>query len=136
MGIEASSEKEKEIKSKYNKIIGSAVNPVLREGNSDRRVAQAVKNYAKKNPHKVGPWSTESKTHVSHMSHSDFFENEKSIISKENGELKIEFLSNKGEKIILKNSISIEEKEIIDVSIMDMKALKEFFKKNIEDAKK
>jgi len=134
--IKVESEKEKKIKNKYDKIIGSAVNPVLREGNSDRRVAPAVKNYAKKNPHKVGPWSTESKTHVSNMSHSDFFENEKSIVSKENSELKIEFLSNKGEKIILRNSISIEEKEIIDVSIMDMKALKEFFKKNIEDAKK
>merc|ERR1712110_591781 len=136
MGIEASSEKEKEIKSKYNKIIGSAVNPVLREGNSDRRVAQTVKEYAKKNPHKVGAWSKNSNTHVSHMSHSDFYENEKSKVIEEKSEIKIIFSNENGKESILKEKIQIESKEIIDVSIMNMKELTKFFEKNIIEAKK
>ena len=134
--VEPKSQEDKEVKKKYDRIIGSAVNPVLREGNSDRRVAKAVKDYAKNNPHKVGAWSNNSKTHVSHMSDSDFYGNEKSIISKESCNLKIEFTSNEGVTTILKNSIEIEEKEVVDISLMRMKELKEFFKKNIQDAKK
>merc|ERR1712110_375071 len=134
--IEPKSNKEKEIKDKYDKIIGSAVNPVLREGNSDRRVAKAVKNYAKNHPHKVGKWSHSSKTHVSHMSESDFYGNEKSLISTENCKLKIEFTSTQGVKNILRDDINIEEKEIVDTSVMKIKALKSFFQKSIQDAKK
>jgi len=133
--VDPKSEKDKKIKNKYDKIIGSAVNPVLREGNSDRRVAKAVKNYAKNHPHKIGPWSNESKTHVSHMQEYDFYGNEKSIISEEHCKFKIEFTSDKGIKTILKDSINIEEKEVVDISIMNMQSLKNFFQKNIQDAK-
>merc|ERR1712029_398201 len=133
--LQVNSEKEQKIRDKYNKVIGSAVNPVLREGNSDRRVARAVKNYAKNNPHRVGKWSKNSKTHVSHMSQSDFFENEQSKIIKESSLFTIEFTSKTKEKVILKQNIPVTQNEIVDISVMRMKELKTFFEKNIEDAK-
>src|SRR3989304_3777359 len=89
---------EKEIKVRYGKVLGSAVNPVLREGNSDRRASASVKNYAKKNPHKMGAWSADSKTHVAHMSGGDFYGSEKSTTVTQAGPVKIEFVSQDGQK--------------------------------------
>lgn len=134
--VELSSDESKIILEKYNKVIGSAVNPVLREGNSDRRVAKAVKEYAKKHPHKVGPWSKDSKTHVSHMECGDFYENEKSKIVGKDCLAKIEFTSNGGKKVIHRENIKIQKNDIIDVSTMSMKELERFFELNIAEAKK
>merc|ERR1712224_204116 len=118
---ELSSEQDIETRNKYDKVIGSAVNPVLREGNSDRRVAKTVKNYAKNNPHRVGAWSSNSKTHVSHMSKSDFFENEQSKVIQKKSSIKIILLDNNGKETIIRDNIKLEEKEIVDVSFMEMK---------------
>ncbi len=128
-------DKEKEIRKKYNTVKGSAVNPVLREGNSDRRAPKAVKNYAKKNPHTMGSWSTDSKTHVSSMDHGDFFANEKSVTVNNAGNVKIEFINNNGTSIILKEKTSLLAGEIIDATIMSKKALLSFLEEQIKDAK-
>lgn len=130
------SAKEEEIKAKYAKVLGSAVNPVLREGNSDRRVAQAVKDYAKKNPHSMGAWSKDSKSHVAHMSEGDFYGSEKSTVIKSPTQVKIEFVSDTGEKKVLKDKLSLQKEEVIDAARMSYKALQGFYKEQIEDAKK
>jgi len=129
-------DKEKEIKERYNKIKGSAVNPVLREGNSDRRAPKAVKNYARKHPHSMGEWSAESKTEVAHMNKGDFYSNEKSVTLKENTDVKIEFTATNGTKTILKEKTPLLANEIIDATYMDVNILKEFFEEQIDDAKK
>ncbi|MDR2342710.1 MAG: NADP-dependent isocitrate dehydrogenase, partial [Campylobacteraceae bacterium] len=127
--------KEEEIKTKYSKVLGSAVNPVLREGNSDRRAPRAVKNYAKNNPHSMGKWKKESKSHVSYMNSGDFYGSENSYIMPSDDVISIEFINQKGEKNSLKTNLKLLKGEIIDVSFMDVKALKEFFLKEITDAK-
>ncbi|MCP3676361.1 MAG: NADP-dependent isocitrate dehydrogenase [Deltaproteobacteria bacterium] len=128
-------EAEKEIKARYAKVLGSAVNPVLREGNSDRRAAVAVKEYAKKHPHRMGAWSPDSKTHVSTMSSGDFCSNEKSSTIAEATEAKIEFVGNDGKVTVLKDSLSLLAGEIIDATFMSKKALTQFLEEQIQDAK-
>jgi len=129
------SEIEKEVKARYDKVKGSAVNPVLREGNSDRRAPKAVKNYARKNPHSMGAWSKGSKTHVSTMQEGDFFHNEKSVTINNATSVSIEHTDNHGNTTILKNGIELQEGEIIDATVMSKKSLLDFFTKQVEDAK-
>ena len=131
---EPKNDAEKEIKSRYGKIKGSAVNPVLREGNSDRRAPKAVKNYAKKNPHSMGAWSPDSKTHVATMSKGDFANNEKSITLESATTIKIVHTDSKGNQTNLKDSLDLLEGEIIDATIMSKKALLEFLEEQVEDA--
>lgn len=130
----ANSEDEKEIKALYDKVKGSAVNPVLREGNSDRRAPLAVKNYAKKHPHSMGAWSSESMSHVSTMSKGDFKSNEKSITSEKATEVTIEFVSNAGTSTPLKKGIAIQKGEIFDTTKMSISQLRAFLKDEINDA--
>jgi isocitrate dehydrogenase len=132
---EPKNESEKSIKERYDKIKGSAVNPVLREGNSDRRAPNAVKNYAKKNPHSMGAWSANSKTHVSTMDHGDFAHNEKSLTVSQPTSIKIVHIDSNGNETTLKEAFSLLKGEIIDATVMSKKALIEFFKEQIEDAK-
>src|SRR5690606_35764675 len=132
---EPKNEDEKEIKSRYDKIKGSAVNPVLREGNSDRRAPKAVKNYAKKNPHSMGKWSSGSKSHVATMGSGDFRSNEKSLTISKAQNLKIEFIRDNGQKEVLKDNVAVIEGEIIDATTMSKKALISFLEKQITDAK-
>ena len=128
-------EEEKTIKAKYDKIKGSAVNPVLREGNSDRRAPLSVKNYAKKNPHKMGAWSADSKSHVSHMNGGDFYSNEKSVVVNEPTDVKIEFVGKDGSTKVLKEKTSLLAGEVIDGTVMNVKALRSFLEEQMEDAK-
>ncbi len=130
------SDQEKEIKARYAKVLGSAVNPVLREGNSDRRAPLSVKNYAKKNPHKMGAWTPDSKTHVAHMTQGDFRSNEKSTTVNEATEARIEFVGQDGKTTVLKPKLSIKAGEVIDATFMSRRALREFIEAQIEDAKK
>ncbi|GMR04393.1 MAG: NADP-dependent isocitrate dehydrogenase [Thermodesulfobacteriota bacterium] len=126
---------EKAIKARYAKVLGSAVNPVLREGNSDRRAPVAVKNYAKKHPHSMGPWSSDSKTHVAAMSTGDFRSNEKSTTMTEATEARIEFVGEDGDVTVLKESMPLQASEVVDATFMSKKALTEFLEAQIEDAK-
>ncbi|MFV9551549.1 NADP-dependent isocitrate dehydrogenase [Algibacter sp. PT7-4] len=132
---EASNATEKDIKSRYDKIKGSAVNPVLREGNSDRRAPKAVKNYAKKNPHSMGVWTSDSKTHVATMSHGDFAHNEKSITLNEETNISIQHTDTNGNVTVLKAPFKILKNEIIDASVMNKKALVSFLDTQVNDAK-
>ena len=132
---EAQSEEEKTVKAKYAKVLGSAVNPVLREGNSDRRAPKAVKNYAKKHPHSMGAWSADSKTHVASMSDGDFYGSETSVTVKEATDVKIEFVDNNGNTTILKASTPLKAGEIIDSAALNLNKFKQFIAKEIEDAK-
>ncbi len=127
---------EKEVKARYSKVMGSAVNPVLREGNSDRRAPPSVKNYARKHPHKMGAWSTDSKSHVAHMSEGDFYGSEKAALIEAPGSVKIELIAQDGTTTVLKEKTSVQAGEIIDCSVMSKKALREFIAAEIEDAKK
>ena len=129
------SDEEKLIKSRYSKILGSAVNPVLREGNSDRRVAAAVKAYAQKNPHSMGAWSADSKSHVAHMDGNDFYGSEQSHTMSEAGDVKIEFVAADGSATVLKESTALLAGEVIDASCMNKNALRAFLAKEIDDAK-
>ena len=127
---------EKEIQKKYSTILGSAVNPVLREGNSDRRVAAPVKAYAQKNPHRMGMWSKASRTHVAHMTHGDFYESELSVIMKEATDVVIEFTpTSSGEPLVMKASTPLEKGEVIDAAFLSVKALTQFYEDEIEEAK-
>ena len=126
---------EKEIKARYSKVLGSAVNPVLREGNSDRRAAVAVKQFAQKNPHRMGAWSSDSKTHVSTMSSGDFCSNEKSATMAAATEAKIEFVDKGGKVTVLKESVPLQAGEVIDATKMSKKALTAFLAEQIDDAK-
>ena len=126
---------EKENQAIYNKIKGSAVNPVLREGNSDRRAPKAVKNYAKVNPHLMGEWKSDSKTHVATMKEGDFHNNEKSICVSENSTVKIQLHSENGDITDLKSEINLQANEIIDASFMSKKALLKFIRQEIKEAK-
>ncbi|AMM50447.1 isocitrate dehydrogenase [Rufibacter sp. DG15C] len=126
---------EKEIKTRYGKVLGSAVNPVLREGNSDRRVADAVKQYARKHPHSMGAWTADSKSHVAHMTDGDFYGTEQSVTMDQATEVKIEFVSADGTTTTLKDKLALKAGEVIDSSVMSKKALRAFYEKEIADAK-
>ncbi|MFB9079514.1 NADP-dependent isocitrate dehydrogenase [Flavobacterium procerum] len=126
---------EKEIKAKYAKVLGSAVNPVLREGNSDRRAPRAVKNFAKANPHSMGAWSADSKTKVASMSNGDFYGSEKSLTVNEANDVKIEFVAKDGTATVLKASTPLKAGEIIDSSVLSVNKLKAFAAEAIADAK-
>ena len=124
------------IKARYDKVKGSAVNPVLREGNSDRRAPQSVKNYARKHPHRMGEWSADSKTHVAHMQGGDFFGSEKSVTLEEAGALKVEFFpSDGGQTEVLKEKVAVKAGEIVDAAVLSKKALASFIDTQIEDAR-
>ena len=127
---------EEVIRKKYSKVLGSAVNPVLREGNSDRRVAGAVKEFAKNNPHSMGEWSKDSKTRVASMQEGDFFGSEQSVVMKEEGDVRIEFTSESGEKSVLKEGFKILENEVIDSGVLSATKLKDFFTETIDAAKR
>ncbi|MCP5145638.1 MAG: NADP-dependent isocitrate dehydrogenase [Gammaproteobacteria bacterium] len=132
---EPKSEAEREIKTRYAKVLGSAVNPVLREGNSDRRVASAVKQYARKHPHSMGKWSADSKTRVAHMVDGDFYGSEQSAVIKQAGELRIEFTDSAGATTLLKPSVKVQENEVIAATRMNCDALRAFYAEAITQAK-
>jgi len=132
---EPQTDEQKAIKAAYAKVLGSAVNPVLREGNSDRRVATSVKEYAKSHPHSMGAWSKDSKSHVSHMSDGDFYANEQSVVVSAAGKLRIELTDTSGKTTVLKDGVAVTEGDVIAASVMSRRALTEFFAKQIEDAK-
>ena len=133
--VDPRTDEQKAIRSKYDKVKGSAVNPVLREGNSDRRAPRPVKEYAKKHPHKMGAWSSDSKSHVSSMSHGDFYGSEKSVTVSEASDVRIEFVAENGSSFILKKSTPLLAGEIIDASVMSRAALDQFLAEQIEEAK-
>jgi isocitrate dehydrogenase len=130
-----STDAEKDAKARYDKIKGSAVNPVLREGNSDRRAPLSVKNYARKNPHKMGAWAADSKSHVAHMTAGDFYGSEKSALIAEAGNVKIELVAKDGSVKVLKETTKVLAGEIIDASVLSKKALRAYIAEQIEDAK-
>jgi isocitrate dehydrogenase len=127
---------EKAIQARYARCLGSAVNPVLREGNSDRRSPLSVKAFSKKNPHKLGAWSPTSKAHVAHMTEGDFYASESSTTIKKAIDYRIEFVSADGATTVLKKKAPLKEGEIIDTSVMSVRALRKFYEEQIEDAKK
>ena len=129
-------DKERDIRARYNRCIGSAVNPVLRQGNSDRRAPKAVKDYARKHPHSMAPWSPASRSHVSHMMHGDFYHGEKSMTLDRARSVKMELITKSGQTIVLKPRVDLQEREIIDSMFMSKKALLDFYEKQIEDAHK
>ena len=129
-------DKEKDIKTRYDKVKGSAVNPVLREGNSDRRAPLSVKAHTRKHPHKMGAWSPDSKTHVSHMKGGDFRSNEKSMTTTAATDAKIEFVGQDGKTTVLKPKVTLQANEIIDATFMSKRVLRQFLEEQIEDAKK
>ena len=128
-------DEDKDVRERYGKVLGSAVNPVLREGNSDRRAPTAVKNYAKKFPHSMGEWSQASQTHVAHMRGGDFYSGEKSVTVEKEGYVSIEFTGKDGSKKTLKPKVDLLAGEVIDGMFMSKKALCQFFEEQIEDAK-
>ena len=125
-----------EVTAKYSKILGSAVNPVLREGNSDRRAPSAVKNYAKNNPHRMGTWAKDSKTDVAHMNADDFYGTEVSTILDKEDNFKISFVGKDGKETVLKASLPLENGEVVDATKLSAKSLQEFYQKGIDEAKK
>ncbi len=132
---EAPDESRKKLKARFAKVLGSAVNPVLREGNSDRRVANAVKQYARKHPHSMGPWKADSRTHVAHMSDGDFWANEQSAVIERGGALRIELRDARGATTVLKESVRVLPDELISATFMRAEALRAFYRTQIEDAK-
>ncbi len=132
---EPSSEAEREIRARYAKVLGSAVNPVLREGNSDRRVAAPVKAYAQKHPHSMGEWSADSKTHVASMSDGDFYGSEQSLVMEEAGEVRIELLGTDGQVTVLKERLPLQAGEVIDAACLSRSALRAFLAEQILEAK-
>ncbi len=132
---EPKTDQERETRTTYAKILGSAVNPVLREGNSDRRVAAPVKEYAKKHPHSMGEWTADSKSHVAHMSEGDFFGSEQSHVMAKADDVRIELAGSDGATTVLKESLALQAGEIIDAAVMSRSALRNFLAQQIEDAK-
>jgi isocitrate dehydrogenase len=132
---EPKTDAEKELHARYAKCLGSAVNPVLREGNSDRRSARAVKEYAKKHPHKMGAWTPDSKTHVSNMSAGDFYHSEKSVTMAKAGTVRIELVDQAGKVTVLKEKLPLQAGEVLDGAFMSAKALRKFIAEQIDDAK-
>lgn len=135
---EVTNEQEKELQARFAKVLGSAVNPVLREGNSDRRAAESVKKFAKKHPHRMmKPWAESgSKASVAHMNKGDFYDTEKSVVMAEAGDAKIEFVGSDGTVKTLKDKLSLQAGEVIDTAVMNVKSLREFFAREIAKAKK
>ncbi|MDQ6980449.1 MAG: NADP-dependent isocitrate dehydrogenase, partial [Ghiorsea sp.] len=133
---QVNTDKEKDIQSRYAKVLGSAVNPVLREGNSDRRVAAAVKQYAKDNPHSMGEWSADSQSHVAHMDDGDFYGSEQSVVMSQADTLSIILETEAGQVLTLKEGLSVESGEVVDAAVMSKKALRDFYAAQIVDAKK
>ena len=129
-------DEEKDINARYSKVLGSAVNPVLREGNSDRRAPLSVKNFAKKNPHKLGAWTADAKAEVVFMSTGDFYGNEKSVVMAAPDELKIQLVSADGTVKVLKDKLKVAAGEIVDGTFMSKKALRQFYAEQIEKARK
>jgi isocitrate dehydrogenase len=129
-------DKDKEIRARYDKVKGSAVNPVLREGNSDRRAPLSVKQHTRRHPHKMGAWSPDSKTHVAHMTQGDFRSNEKSVTLTEATDARIEFVGQDGKTTVLKPKLALQAGEVIDATFMSRRALRTFLEEQIEDAKK
>jgi isocitrate dehydrogenase len=127
---------EKEIKARYGKVLGSAVNPVLREGNSDRRAAASVKQYARKHPHRMGKWAPNSRTRVAHMSSGDFYGSERSVTLPEALHTRIEFVGKDGKATVLKDKLSLKAGEVIDAAVMSSRALRQFYAEQIAAAKK
>ncbi|ALM84807.1 NADP-dependent isocitrate dehydrogenase [Bordetella sp. N] len=132
---EVKNDTDKDVKARYDKIKGSAVNPVLREGNSDRRAPLSVKNYARKHPHKMGAWTADSKSHVAHMESGDFFGSEKSALIADAGSVKIELVGKDGASTVLKEKTAVKAGEVIDASVLSKKALRTFLEKEVTDAK-
>ena len=133
---EPQTDAEREIRQRYGKVLGSAVNPVLREGNSDRRVAAPVKDYAKKHPHSMGAWSRDSKTHVAHMSTGDFYGSEQSCVMDEAGSVRIELVTRDGHTTVLKEKVALQKGEVIDAARMSRRALRQYFAREIADARR
>ncbi len=133
---EPKTDAERKIQERYAKVLGSAVNPVLRQGNSDRRAPLSVKNFSRKKPHKMGAWTPDSKSHVAHMAGGDFYGSEKSTTVKKPTEARIEFVAADGKVTVLKKKLDLAEGEVIDASVMNVRALRKFFEEQIEDAKK
>jgi isocitrate dehydrogenase len=127
-------EAQRKLKARFAKVLGSAVNPVLREGNSDRRVANAVKQYARKHPHSMGAWSPDSKTHVAHMSDGDFYANEQSALIAQPRNLRIEFTDRQGNRTVLKESVPVLADELISATFMRCQLLREFYERQMQDA--
>ncbi|MDL5366956.1 NADP-dependent isocitrate dehydrogenase [Xanthomonas sp. NCPPB 2654] len=132
---EPQDDKQKEAKARYDRVKGSAVNPVLREGNSDRRAPLSVKNYARKHPHRMGAWSAESKSHVAHMDAGDFYGSERSVLIEQAGSVRIELVGNDGTTTVLKEKTAVQAGEIIDAAVMSKRALASFVQAQIADAK-
>ena len=132
---EPSNDAERAIAKRYARVLGSAVNPVLREGNSDRRVALAVKNFAKAHPHRMGAWSADSQSHVAHMDDHDFYASEQSAIVDKAGNLRIEHTAADGKVTVLRDAVPVLDNEVVDASVMDCAALQAFFAREIDAAK-
>src|SRR5699024_1629112 len=130
------SDQEKDIRARYDKCTGSNVNPVLRQGNSDRRAPKAVKEYARRHPHSMGEWSQASRTHVSHMHAGDFYHGEKSMTIDEGRRVKMELLTKSGETLVLKPEVTLDDREVIDSMFISKQALLKFYEAQIEDARK
>ncbi len=133
---EPSTEADREIQARYDRVKGSAVNPVLREGNSDRRAPRSVKEYARRHPHSMGAWSPSSATHVAHMNEGDYYGSERSVTVERATTARIEFESDSGETTVLKEAIPLEAGEILDAAVMNRRGLREFIRREIEDAKR
>ncbi|RMF40485.1 MAG: NADP-dependent isocitrate dehydrogenase [Planctomycetota bacterium] len=129
-------DRQRDIQQRYSKVLGSAVNPVLREGNSDRRVAKAVKEYARKHPHSMGQWSNESKTHVASMSDGDFYGSERSCVVESGGTVRIELIAADGQVRVLRESVELDPGEVIDAAVMHVARLRAFFADEIEQARR
>src|SRR5262245_49520217 len=132
---EPATDEEKQIRARYDKVKGSAVNPVLREGNSDRRVPNSVKQYARKNPHSMGAWSRDSKSHVANMASGDFRSNERSKTMAQDGYVRIELTAEDGTRTVLKDKVPALAGEVIDATVMSVRALTQFLEQQIEDAR-
>ena len=132
---EPETDEEKQLRARFAKVLGSAVNPVLREGNSDRRVAAPVKEYAKKNPHSMGAWSADSKSHVAHMDGGDFFGSEQSHIMEADGSVRIELATEDGTTVVLKEELELQAGEVIDAAVLSCESLRAFLAEAIADAK-
>jgi isocitrate dehydrogenase len=133
---EPKNDAERQLQERFAKVLGSAVNPVLRQGNSDRRAPVSVKLFSKKHPHKMGPWTADSKTHVSHMTGGDFYGSEKSTTMKKAATVRIEFVAADGKTTVLKKKLDLQEGEVVDAAVMNVRALRKFYEEQIEDAKK
>ncbi len=133
---EPKTDEEKKLQARYAKALGSSVNPVLREGNSDRRAPLAVKRYSKKNPHKMGAWAPDSRSHVAHMIGGDFYGSEKSVTVKKATSLRIEFVGAGGKTTVLREKLDLLDGEVVDATVMNVRALRKFYEEQIEDAKK